>query len=39
MTPKPKQIVELTMNAQKSLCMPIGTESTHLAFLLSGMLV
>jgi len=39
MPPKPKQIVELTMNAQEPLRMPIGTETAHLALLLSGMLV
>ena len=39
MTPKPKQIVELTMNAQESLRMSVGSEATHLAFLLSGMLM
>jgi len=39
MPPKPKQIVELAMNAQESLRMSIGTQAAHLTFLLSGRLV
>ena len=35
MPPKPKQFVERTVNVQASLCMPIGTASTHLALLVS----
>ena len=39
MAPDPKQIVELTMDSQESLCLPVGTEAAHLALLFSGMLV
>lgn len=35
MPPKPKQFLERTVNVQASLCMPIGTASTHLALLFS----
>ena len=32
MSPQPKQVVKLAMNAQESLRLPIGAEAAHLAF-------
>jgi len=36
MTPEPKQIVALAVNAQKSLRMTVRSKSSHLPFLLAG---
>jgi hypothetical protein len=39
MATDPKQVVALTMHAQKALCMAITSESSHLPLTLASVLV